>query len=659
MRARGTHAAAMTSRCRRGSRQGTLNFLSLPMKTSVFSAPAHRRASPCALPRAHALSLSMAAMFGGLAALPATGFAQAASTLAETVVTASRTPTRADELVSDTVVIDRAQIEQQASRSLPEILQRVAGVQISANGGLGKSSSVFIRGAEARHTLLLIDGVRYGSATLGTPVWDNIPVEMIERIEIVKGPASALYGSDGVGGVVQIFTRKAKPGETSFSPRASTTLGSEGFKQIGAGFTGATGAFTYALDAQRTIARGFSTTNPKVPFNNYNPDRDPFMQSAFNGSIGYQISQDWKLDAGVLYSEGLNHYDDGPGRDTQGRVRTQTSYVGARGLVTSNWTTQLRYGRGEDYTRAWIAAPGNVPGLFETTQDQYLWQNDIATPVGTVVAGLERTEQKVNSDTAYTVTRRDIDSAFVGLNGNAGDHSWQFNGRHDRNSQFGSNDTWFAGYGYRITQNLRANVSHGTSFVAPSFNQLYFPGFGNVDLQPEEGRNTDIGLTWSQDGHSVKLVRYDNKIRGFITSTTRPANIPRARIEGWTLGYDGQFGALGVHASADELDPRNEITDKLLPRRSKHQLTLGLDYAVGAWKFGGSALRVGTRYDDVANTRTLDSYTTVDLYVEYKVAKDWSVQARVANVGDQIYETVYGYNQPGRAGYLTLRWQPK
>ena len=579
--------------------------------------------------------------------------------LPETVVTATRTPTRADELVSDTVVIDRAQIEQLATRTLPELLQRVAGVQISANGGAGKASEVFIRGAEARHTLLLIDGVRYGSATLGTPVWDNIPVEMIERIEVVKGPASALYGSDGVGGVVQIFTRKAAPGEDSFVPRVSSTIGSEGYKQIAGGFSGASGAATYSLDVQRTIDGGFSATNSRVQFGNFNPDRDPFDQSAVNASFGYQLNPDWKLDAGLLYADGLNHYDDGPGRDTRATVRTQTAYVGARGAVLSNWTTQLRYARSEDYSRNIVAAPFNLPGLFETVQNQYLWQNDIATPIGTVIAGLERLEQDVRSDTPYTVTDRTIDSGFVGLNGDRGPHSWQLNARHDSNSQFGDDNTWFAGYGYRITPNWRVNVSHGTSFVAPSFNQLYYPGFGNPDLKPETGENTDVGITWTQGAHTVKLVGYDNKIRGFITDTTLPQNIPRARIQGGTLSYDGQFGNLGLHASYDSLDPHNEVTGQQLPRRAQEQATLGADYAMGVWKFGGSALYVGQRYDDSANTLVLGSYTTVDLYAEYRFAKNWSAQGRVSNVGDKHYETAFGYNQQGRAFYLTLRWQPQ
>ncbi|SEA10787.1 TonB-dependent receptor domain-containing protein [Variovorax sp. YR216] len=625
------------------------------MKTSVFFHRTDRCASSWPLAGATHISLAVAALSG----VSSVAMAQSAPTLTETVVTATRTPTRVDDLVSDTVVIDRAQIEQQASRTLPEILARVAGVQISANGGAGKSSSVYIRGAEARHTILLIDGVRYGSATLGTPNWDNIPVEMIDRIEVVKGPASALYGSDGVGGVVQIFTRKAAAGDSVFMPRASTTLGSESYKQITGGFSGASGAATYSLDVQRTIQDSFSATNSRVQFGNYNPDRDPFNQSAANASFGYQFNPDWKLDAGLLYSDGLNRFDDGPGRDSRNTVRTQTAYVGASGKVMSNWNTQLRYARSEDKTQNIVAAPGNVPGLFETTQNQYLWQNDIATPVGTVIAGLERLEQNVNSDTRYTVTDRDINSAFVGLNGDQGAHSWQLNARHDDNSQFGGNDTWFAGYGYRITQNWRVNVSHGTSFVAPSFNQLYYPGFGNPNLKPEEGKNTDLGITWSQGGHTVKLVGYDNKITGFITNETLPQNIPRARIQGGTLSYDGQFGNLGLHASYDSLDPHNEVTGKQLPRRAKDQATLGADYQIGAWKLGGSALYVGQRYDDAANTRVLNGYTTVDLYVEYRVAKDWSVQGRVSNIGDVNYETAWGYNQPGRAFYLTLRWQPK
>jgi vitamin B12 transporter len=260
------------------------------------------------------LSLAIAAlpaMAQTAAALP--GDAPSVS-LQSTVVTATRTPQRDDALVSDVVVIDRATIEKSTGRTLPELLARVPGVQFSANGGLGKNSSVNIRGAEARHTVLLVDGVRFGSATSGSPNWDTIPVDMIERIEILKGPASALYGSEAVGGVVQVFLRK---GATGLSAYSSVTAGSRGYGQVTAGVNGGSGPLVYSLGVQKTRDSGFSSTNSRVQFGNFNPDDDGFDQNSINAAVSYQLSPDWKVDAGLLAADNTNHTDDGPGRDTQ------------------------------------------------------------------------------------------------------------------------------------------------------------------------------------------------------------------------------------------------------------------------------------------------------------------------------------------------------
>lgn len=604
--------------------------------------------------KTRASSWRQAALSLGLsAAVPA--FAQGTpSTLPDTVVTASRTPTRVDSLVSDVTVIERADIEKMAGQTLTEVLVRAAGVQMATNGGRGKSGNIFIRGAESRHTILLIDGVRYGSATAGTPVWGGLPLDAIERIEVLKGPGSSLYGSDGVGGVVQIFTRKGREG---FHPSAFVTLGSDRFSQAGVGLSGGSGGVTYSIDASTLNDGGFSTTNPTVQFGNHNPDRDPLRQRSLNTSLGIEFARDWKLDAGVLYSEGTNHYDDGPGRDTHDDFRSQVLRAGINGKVLPGWKTQVQVSQSEDFAKSIVAS--TLPSHFGTQQNQFLWQNDIDSPIGVVLVGVERLEQKVDSTTVYTVNQRSINSAFLGLNGEAGLHSWQLNVRNDRNSQFGNSTTGFVGYGYRITTALRAHVSHGTSFVAPSFNQLYFPGFGTPTLQPEEGRNTDVGVSWSQAGHTVKLVYFDNKIRGFIPSGPLPANVPRARIEGWTLGYEGSIGNLLLRASYEGIDPRNELNGRQLARRSDLQATLGADYGVGAWKFGGTLLHVGKRFDDAANTFELKEYTTLDLHAEYALAKNWTVQTQLRNVGDEDYQTVRGYNQPGRGVFVTLRWAPK
>lgn len=585
--------------------------------------------------------------------------AQSTLQLKEVVITATRTETRTDELVSDVVVVTRAQIEQSTARTLPEILARSAGLQISSNGGLGKSSNIYIRGTEARHTILLIDGVRFGSATTGTPTWENIPLGMIERIEVLKGPASALYGSDGAGGVVQIFTRNGTQG---FFPTAALTLGSNAYSQLSAGFSGGTSEVSYALGAQRTRDGGFSATNSKVPFGSFNPDDDGFKQDAFNASLSYKFAPGWAADAKLMHANGLSQFDDGPGNaDTRGSLGTSLVAVGLEGKITKIWKSRLSYAQSQDKSTqlASSSAFTVVPSNFDTKQTQLSWKNDIDTPLGIAVFGLEQIKQDIDSTTKYTVNTRTINSVFGGINGAFGAHSWQANLRSDRNSQFGSNTTGFVGYGFAFTPQWRANFSHGTSFVAPSFNQLYFPNFGNVNLQPEKGRSTEMGLAYSHAGHSVKLTRFDNKIRGFITSNTLAANIPQAKIEGWTLGYDGQVGPWALRASYDDLDPRNELTGKFLPRRNRTQANAGLDYTAATWKLGGQLISAGSRFDNTTNTVELGGYTTLDLNAEYAVSKDWAVQGKINNLTNRDYQTIMGYNQPGRGAFITLRYQPK
>lgn len=166
-------------------------------------------------------------------------------------------------------------------------------------------------------------------------------------------------------------------------------------------------------------------------------------------------------------------------------------------------------------------------------------------------------------------------------------------------------------------------------------------------------------MDWTLDNHHVKLIRFDNKIRGFITSGKAPVNLPRARIDGWTLGYDGSFNALTLRAAVDALDPRNELNGKQLPRRAKSQITLGADYRVGAWSFGGTLLKMGKRFEDAPNTKTLAGYTTLDLQADYVLSRDWALQAKLNNVSDRAYETALGYNQPGRQFFVTLRYTPQ
>jgi vitamin B12 transporter len=592
---------------------------------------------------------------------PAVSAQQPASS--ETVlVTATRTPQRVDQALAQVTVIDRAHIEAAAGRTLAELLASQSGVQSWSNGGLSSAASVSLRGLESRHTLLLIDGVRYGSATLGTPSWDNIPLDSIERIEIVRGPMSGLYGSDAVGGVVQIFTRR---GQAGFRPEATATLGSHRYGEVAAGARFGTGSLDGSLRLQHRRTDGFSASNPRLPFGNHNPDDDGFEQTSLNGRLGLRLG-DWRAEATLLQAEGLNQYDDGPGTDSRAELRTAVVSAQLAGPVAGPWRTALTLARASDeFETLASASPFAALGTIGTTQEQLTWLNQIATPLGTAVVVLERVAQEVERPGApFAVSERTVSGLALGLNGEAGAHGWQANVRRDRNSQFGSQTTGSLGYGYTLAPGLRAMASVGSSFVAPSFNQLYFPGFGNPNLLPEEGRQREVGLVWRHGQVTSRVVMFDNRIRGYISSGPLPVNIPRVKVDGISASVDAVLGAWTIAGSIDSINPVNATEGtanfgRILPRRVQESGRLAVDWRGGPLVLGAALQAFGQRFDNVSNSARLPGLATLDLRAEWALAPDWTLAAKLNNALGKAYETVLGYNQPGREAYLTLRWAPR
>lgn len=590
------------------------------------------------------------------AAFPA--LAQTEGTLPETVVTATRVDTRSDALLSDVVVIESDAIRQSAGRSLSELLSRQAGLQLSSNGGLGKQSGLYIRGTETRHLLLLIDGVRYGSSTAGAAVWDNIPLAAIDRIEVLRGPASALYGSDAVGGVVQIFTKR---GQQGFHPQVDITVGSYGHREATAGLSGGDGSVTYSLSAGTLHQDGFSSTNPKVAFGNHNPDRDGIEQDHVAASLRWVFAPDWTTDVLFTQANGTSQYDQGAGSfDVHSDSISRVAAWGLERKWSTDARTRLKIARSEDLSDSY-GAPG-APSVFNTEQTQWSLQHDWQTPLGTLLAGLESNKETVSGTQAYAVNSRTTDAVFLGVTGQVERHRWQVNVRRDKNSQFGGATTGFASYGFQLTPNWRPHMAYGTSFKMPSFNTLYYvsPTFkGNPTTQPERGKNSEVGLTYSAGVHEVQITRFDNRVRGFITIQPAVANVPRARMEGWSLAYTGSAQAWTWSAYLELLDARNQANNLKLQRRADRSLIASVDRADGAWTWGGSLQLVSDRFDNAANTQRLPGYGTLDLHARYAIDSDWSLALRLNNVSDKVYETAYGYNQPGRTALVSLNWAPK
>ena len=578
------------------------------------------------------------------------------------VVTAARTPQRVDQTLAQVTVIGRERIEAAAGRSLAELLASDSGVQFWSNGGLGKAASVSLRGLESRHTLLLIDGVRVGSATLGTPSWDNIPLDSIERIEIVRGPMSGLYGSDAVGGVIQVFTRRGREG---FSPEFSATAGSHRYGELAAGARFGSGAFDGSLRLQHRRTDGFSASNPRAPFGSHNPDDDGFEQTSVSGRLGLRLGS-WRAELSLLKAEGTTHYDDGPGADARAELRNEVVSAQLAGPVVGGWRSAFRLSRSsDDFDNQASASAFATLGNTGTTQQQVSWENQIDTPLGTALVLAERVQQVVERPGApYAQSERRVSGIALGLNGEAGAHGWQANVRRDSNSQFGRQTTGSLAWGYSLAPGLRATASFGSSFVAPSFNQLYFPGFGNPNLLPEEGRQREVGLSWRQGAVTSRIVHFDNRIRGYISSGPAPTNIPRVRVEGLSASVDAVLGAWTLSGGIDSLRPINTTVGaihfgRILPRRVQDSGRLAATWRRSDFTLGGTLQAFGERYEDAANSTRLAGYATLDLQAGWTLARDWALAAQLNNALDRRYETTLGYNQPGRELFLSLRYTPR
>ncbi len=404
----------------------------------------------------------------------------------ETVVTAGRIEQRLADTLGSVTVITARDIEQASQLTLAQVLQQFGGIEMAANGGQGNAASVFIRGTNSSHALVLVDGIRLGSATSGSTAFENIPIDQIERIEIVAGPVSGLYGSDAIGGVIQIFTKSGRysPGIT-----AAAGYGTYNTRSARASVASKAGDTDFTLAASYFETEGFSATLPSVSFGRYNPDDDGYRNTSFSGKVSHRFDPRNELGASVFRSQGLAHFDNGPTTDNRTDQTLTTYSVYSRNQLTQSWESLVRLGSGRDDS---ASLGGATVSEFRTDQDQATWQNTVRLGTTSLIAGVEYLGQKIDTTTAFAIDKRTIRSAFAGFSGDYGSHGLQANVRRDDNSQFGGPTTGSVAYGYRFTPEVKVRAAYGTAFHAPTFNDLYFPGFGNADLQPERSRNVGV-----------------------------------------------------------------------------------------------------------------------------------------------------------------------
>jgi vitamin B12 transporter len=617
--------------------------------------------------------IALASFAGALVSMHAYAQENIATT-DDVVVTASRTPQKITDVLGDVTVITEQEIRQAGQTSLAELLSAQPGLEISHNGGIGKDSDVYIRGANSTHSLILVDGMRISSATRGTTALQHLPLAQIERIEILRGPASSLYGADAIGGVIQIFTKSPQG-----APRVNAAIGLGTYGTVigEAGIGGRIENTSFSLQAGSIKTNGFSAiANPTA--STYNPDDDGYRNFNISGKVAQHFDDRHEIGATAFISEGRNFFDSGNNSNVSNPSRRFNFYsdqtlssftLYSKNQFTDRWLSTLRVGRSIDDL---MSLNRNTPNtlttrsLFKTTQDQYSWQNDIATPIGLLTLGAERIEQEVKSTTNFAVTERSIDSWLAGWLTEFGNHRLQLNFRNDDNSQFGDHTTGAINYGFQITQNWRASAGYGTAFNAPTFNQLYAPlansFIGNPTLKPEKAHNREIGLHYAAEKHQASAIYYQNKVTDLIVNTgspvQRPVNISEADLSGLTLTYQGEWAGLNLGASADLQRPEDDATGNMLPRRAKKHATLSLSKQLGDWEIGSSLEGSSRRFNNAANTPAMemDGYTIANVFANYRINRDWSLSARVNNVFDRDYELAKNFGTPGTNALLTLRY---
>jgi vitamin B12 transporter len=588
-----------------------------------------------------------------LAVLTLTSGTAFANTADNIVVTANRTATPVASLLAQATIITREDLDAAGAISLVELLQRRAGVEIRATGGPGQPSSVFIRGANATHTLVLVDGLRLGSSTSGSAAFENIALDTIERIEVVKGPRSGLYGADAIGGVIQIFTRRTDKA----TGEVNVGVGTDSTRRLSAALNAVAGDTTISVAAGYQRIDAPSATNALAGSFTFNPDRDAYQNR--NGKIGvlHRFTANDRLSFDLWQSQGKVRFDAGSSPlDTFNAQRLSGVALQSENQLSADWFSQFRLGQTVDD----ISITSSFPSKFKTSQNQLSWQNDVKFGTALMTVGIEQREEKVASTTNYTAKARKTNSLFLSATEKFDTFLFAANIRSDRESQFGQRTTGGASIGWQVSAAQLLYVSAANAFRAPSFNDLYFPGFSNPLLSPEKSRSSELGWRMTLPNLRANVALFDNQIENLIAFdfvTSKPQNVQRARIRGLEMTLETVALGIDWRAQLTAQTPKNAQTDKQLRSRAKTFAAVSASQTLGAITWRVDIAANGARFDSAneAASSRMSGYTLVNASLNYRLNRQIQIELSGNNLADRTYELARGYNQLQRQWLINVR----
>jgi len=593
----------------------------------------------------------------------------------EVVVTATRTPQPITETLAPVTLITAADIERLQPVDLIDLFNRVPGIDISRSGGDGSTAGLYMRGTNTDHTLFLVNGQRINSASLGETNFRFLDPSQIERIEIVRGAKSSIYGSEAIGGVIQIFTKK---GQGKMNTVVSTEIGSNALKRTAVSTNGSHNNFRYAVDFSYLDT---DSIDSKVDDTGTNRDRDGYRNHSVNANFGYEFSNGLDIGLSFLQANTRNYYDDSSTEDPFSDTWIQNIVLNVDVPVTDWWRSKISVGHSTDDSDNIDGITGSHKSDFRTQRENVSWQNDFSIAENQLLTvGYDFYDDELDSSQGHVysdgspVSDRDNNAVFAQYQGKFSIFDVMVGLREDDNEAFGTHTTGNVSVGVQLDDYHRAVLSWAEGFKAPTFNDLYWPigpfGFGNPNLEPEESENYELGFSGNYDAWRWELSVYQNHIDNLIQWAPAndpmnpfawtPTNVSTAKIKGGELVVSGQLAGWDISSAYSYTSPRDEDTDKVLLKRSMESFLLDADRRFGRWTVGASMNAKGKRYTNTSNTSKLGGYTLFDFRVGYDVTDKLKAQLKVENVFDKHYRTnessFSSFNEDGASWLFKLSY---